>query len=163
MEYLEALLQIQMQLAAALEAEPEDAGERRRLTKRRQERRYAEGEQAQEMRSGAENREFFAEKQERNGNPDGAEQLLKEWVQRDAARTRMERLTMMARSEQSLRMAQTEQGMAPSQSENSRFQGGILGHFAAEMGLEGPAGVPTQRSMSEISRFFERDARRYGG
>ena len=39
--------------------------------------------------------------------------------------------------------------------------GNLLTHIAAS--ADGIAGAQTERSMAEISRFFERDARRYGG
>ena len=40
--------------------------------------------------------------------------------------------------------------------------GGVFGSARSNMELAGIASSPSQRSMMEISRFFERDARRYG-
>ena len=40
--------------------------------------------------------------------------------------------------------------------------GGVFGSARSKMELTGIASSPSQRSMMEISRFFERDARRYG-
>ena len=40
--------------------------------------------------------------------------------------------------------------------------GGHTGSYTRHMETGGIASSPTQRSMQEISRFFERDARRYG-
>lgn len=40
--------------------------------------------------------------------------------------------------------------------------GGLIGSARSKMELAGIASSPSQRSMMEISRFFERDARRYG-
>lgn len=40
--------------------------------------------------------------------------------------------------------------------------GGLIGSARSNMELAGIASSPSQRSMMEISRFFERDARRYG-
>ena len=40
--------------------------------------------------------------------------------------------------------------------------GGLIGSARSNMELAGIASSPSQRSMTEISRFFERDARRYG-
>ena len=40
--------------------------------------------------------------------------------------------------------------------------GGLIGSARSQMELAGIASSPSQRSMMEISRFFERDARRYG-
>ena len=41
-------------------------------------------------------------------------------------------------------------------------EGGLLGSYRQTMTVAGIASGPSQRSMQEISRFFERDARRYG-
>ena len=40
--------------------------------------------------------------------------------------------------------------------------GGMMGSYRQQMEVAGIASGPSQRSMQEISRFFERDARRYG-
>ena len=40
--------------------------------------------------------------------------------------------------------------------------GGVMGSSRQTMAVAGIASEPSQRSMREISRFFERDARRYG-
>ena len=40
--------------------------------------------------------------------------------------------------------------------------GGMMGSCRQQMEVAGIASGPSQRSMQEISRFFERDARRYG-
>ena len=41
-------------------------------------------------------------------------------------------------------------------------EGGLMGSYRQRMEFAGIASSPSQRSMQEISRFFERDARRYG-
>ena len=41
-------------------------------------------------------------------------------------------------------------------------EGGVVGSYRQRMEVAGIASGPSQRSMQEISRFFERDARRYG-
>lgn len=41
-------------------------------------------------------------------------------------------------------------------------EGGVMGSYRQTMTVAGIASGPSQRSMQEISRFFERDARRYG-
>ena len=41
-------------------------------------------------------------------------------------------------------------------------EGGVVGSYRQKMEFAGIASGPSQRSMQEISRFFERDARRYG-
>ena len=43
-----------------------------------------------------------------------------------------------------------------------RAEGGLLGSYRQTMTVAGIASGPSQWSMQEISRFFERDARRYG-
>lgn len=40
--------------------------------------------------------------------------------------------------------------------------GGLTGAYEQTLSVAGPAAAPTQQSMEEISRYFERDARRYG-
>ncbi len=40
---------------------------------------------------------------------------------------------------------------------------GLTGAYEQTLTVAGPAAAPTTRSMAEISRYFERDARRYGG
>lgn len=40
--------------------------------------------------------------------------------------------------------------------------GGHTGSYSRMLQADGIAGSPTQRSMQEISRYFERDSRRYG-
>ena len=40
--------------------------------------------------------------------------------------------------------------------------GGMMGSYRQRMEVAGIASGPSQRSMQKISRFFERDARRYG-
>ena len=41
-------------------------------------------------------------------------------------------------------------------------EGGVVGSYRQTLEFAGIASGPSQRSMQEISRFFERDARRYG-
>ena len=41
--------------------------------------------------------------------------------------------------------------------------GGAVTQSWTQLRTAGIAGAQTERSMAEISRFFERDARRYGG
>ena len=67
------------------------------------------------------------------------------------------------RSEQALEGAQQTQGVQPSVMRHSRFEGGLCADFSQSLETQGVSGAQTQRSMREISRFFERDARRYGG
>ena len=43
-----------------------------------------------------------------------------------------------------------------------RAPSGLTGSYRQTMTVAGLASGPSQRSMQEISRFFERDARRYG-
>ena len=43
------------------------------------------------------------------------------------------------------------------------MSGGLVTRSVSLLQTTGAAGYDTRRSMAEISRFFERDARRYGG
>ncbi len=51
----------------------------------------------------------------------------------------------------------------PSAQAGSAFSGGLIGRLTQTLETEGVSSIQAQRSMGEISRFFERDARRYGG
>lgn len=74
-------------------------------------------------------------------------------------------------SAQALRQAQMEESSRRVMQEQSvrllsrtpqNTPDGLMGGFTQTMTVAGPAAAPTAWSMAEISRFFERDARRYG-
>ena len=67
------------------------------------------------------------------------------------------RQTMRMESLQQQKTAQKEQEQTTNNAE-----GGLLGSYRQTMTVAGIASGPSQWSMQEISRFFERDARRYG-
>lgn len=67
------------------------------------------------------------------------------------------------RQERLLRQTQQTQSVSVPLSTPSRWGGGVVGELSQTMEASGLAGRQTRYAMSEISRFFERDARRYGG
>lgn len=68
------------------------------------------------------------------------------------------------RQERVLRQTQQAQSVSvPLSAASSRGGGGVMGEFSKTLETSGIAGRQTAYAMSEISRFFERDARRYGG
>lgn len=67
------------------------------------------------------------------------------------------------RQERLLRQTQQTQSISVPLSTPSRWGGGVVGELSQTMEASGLAGRQTRYAMSEISRFFERDARRYGG
>lgn len=70
--------------------------------------------------------------------------LRQETIERETARTRERQSVLLS--------ARTPQN-SPA---------GLTGRYEQLLSVAGPAAAPTQKSMAEISRFFERDARRYG-
>lgn len=67
------------------------------------------------------------------------------------------------RQERVLRQTQQAQSVSVPLSAASGRGGGVMGEFSKTLETSGIAGRQTAYAMSEISRFFERDARRYGG
>lgn len=93
----------------------------------------------------------------------GAAALLQELLRLEQTGARASLRAAQLRSEQALESAQQTQGVQPSVMRHSRFEGGLCADFSQSLETQGVSGAQTQRSMREISRFFERDARRYGG
>lgn len=56
----------------------------------------------------------------------------------------------------------SRQGVLLSAQTPQRTPGALTGGYEQTLTVAGPAAGPTRQSMAEISRFFERDARRYG-
>lgn len=67
------------------------------------------------------------------------------------------------RQERVLRQTQQAQSVSVPLSAANGRGGGVMGEFSKTLEASGIAGRQTAYAMSEISRFFERDARRYGG
>ncbi len=67
-----------------------------------------------------------------------------------------------AQMERNSRRVMQEQGVRLLSRTPQNTPDGLMGGFTQTMTVAGPAAAPTAWSMAEISRFFERDARRYG-
>ena len=78
---------------------------------------------------------------------------FREAAQMQTAQTREleQRMTMLQERQTVDLMARTPDG-----------ESGMVGSWREKMEVAGIASAPSQKSMQEISRFFERDARRYG-
>lgn len=164
MEYMEALLQKQTKIAAELETEPEAARELwcAALRMRTAQEDGAQTQDARQTPHGAMERGEADEAGEAEAEDD-TEQALRKLTELDAERARVRRLSEVgAQSGGAAFSAYTAAhmaaakaaGMAPFFTE---------GQSEAPRALSGTTDARTQRSMQEISRFFERDARRYGG
>lgn len=64
--------------------------------------------------------------------------------------------------ERELRRTRESQSVLLSARTPQNTPAGLTGAYEQTLNVAGLAAAPTQRSMAEISRFFERDARRYG-
>lgn len=162
MDYLEALLQAQAQIAAQLEAEP-DAALRQYAVRRKtrtEENAEGTGETARGYGDAKENGAAAASETAEN---DGAAALLRELARLDAIQARAAGITMRMESERQMQQAQQSQSVQPSQMRPGRYEGGLNGRTVQTLESTGLAGAQTQWTMGEISRYFERDARRYGG
>jgi len=100
---------------------------------------------------------------DRPGKADGAEPLLRELRRLEDAQLRAALLTTQTEGERQLRTLQQMQSVQPSAQAGSAFSGGLIGRLTQTLETEGVSSIQALRSMGEISRFFERDARRYGG
>ena len=166
LEYVKRLLLEQTKLAAQFEAAPQPELREHSL--------HAETAQTQEPETEA------AAKQEAGQAPPqeekaeaGAEQSAEDRIRELSRQTmRMQSLQMektaRRQAEQTKLLERTmtilQDGQAvnlPARTVDSE-QGGLIGSWQQTMRTAGVASSPSQRSMQEISRFFERDARRYG-
>lgn len=160
MGYVDELLSAHAALAAELEAEPEEALARHAARRRGQTREEQEKPENDARGVPAEETpETGAERTEERGAAALLQELL--WLEQTGARASLRAAQL--RSEQALEGAQQTQGVQPSVMRHSRFEGGLCADFSQSLETQGVSGAQTQRSMREISRFFERDARRYGG
>lgn len=160
MGYVDELLSAHAALAAELEAEPEEALARH-AARRRGQTREAQEKPENDVRGvpAEEAPETGAERTEERG----AAALLQEMLRLAQTGARASLRAVQLQSERALQSAQETQGVQPSAMRHSRYEGGLGGGFLQTLESEGVSGMQTQRSMREISRFFERDARRYGG
>ena len=163
MDYVQTLLLAQAGMAAQLGGETELVLLERMLSRKRTEEQTLTEEAIRE--SGAGNPAGVQEDggqtalQERENAPEALLARLRDLTQTsERAESRSIRM-----QEEVLRNTQQAQSVSVSQTAHSGFGGGAAGDFMQQMALSGIAGRQTQRSMGEISRYFERDARRYGG
>ena len=164
MGYVDELLSAHMALAAELEAEPAampslQGAVRRRV---RGDREQTVTESGAAGTAGEERREAV-EAGGQTQEERGAAALLQQMRRLEEARARASLRAAQMQSIQTLQQAQQTQGVQPSAMRHSRYEGGLGADFLQTLETAGVSGVQTQRSMQEISRFFERDARRYGG
>lgn len=164
MDYLEELLWMQMALAAELEEEP-----RTELTEHSLPRSKRKAEQAvpSEQAEAAGEAEWTEDREVPAPDTEEVEalpqkRLLLQWTELQSAVGRIGLLSQTL-SERQLAATQTEQGAYVSQLSASRFSGGLTADATQRMLASGIAGHRTGQTMSQISRYFERDARRYGG
>lgn len=150
MTYVEKLLQMQTRLAAGFDHEDAPALPRYLLVK-----------QERSQRQAAEDDGGTSDLPKQNGQSDAAQLLRKLQRLQTAAEISPERMRMKEEVQQTI--LHHSQSVLPSQTRQSAYEGGLIGDFRQTMVTAGLAGIRTQRSMSEISRYFERDARRYGG
>ena len=167
MDYIQMLLQMQTALAQALEEEPGMELPEAAMIRPRQ------GSQEEEQEAfAAESREESMEAEEpaakKSQSATGGEE-------RQEARWMLERLELLQAAngraamiaqtlaEQKISALQKSQSGYVSQQGDSRFLGGVTAEPARPLLASGIAGQQTQRTMFDISRYFERDARRYGG
>ena len=81
-----------------------------------------------------------------------------------AMQERRGRIALLRQTLSEQRQRQTMQLLSvdPMQRRPENTTGGLTGSYRQTLVSDGIAGAPTERSMLEISRYFERDARRYG-
>ena len=164
LEYVRRLLLAQTRLAAQFDTAPQP--EIREVTLRMEQ---TEQNSREDDAHGREKR--MGEKQA-GAEMDGAETWSAEHALREMTRQTMRLESMQlqksaqAQMEQTKRLeaAMTELTQRQSVDITSRTPdsaaGGMMGSYRQRMEFAGIASSPSQRSMQEISRFFERDARR---
>ncbi len=166
LEYVKRLLLMQTKLAAQF-----DAGQTPEI---RETALHAEAVQTEDalrtrLRKDTKNGGFRAGEVRSDAGTDGPEDKLRELTRQTM---RMESLqqqkTAQKEQEQTRRLeaamtALQERQMVELEKRTPECApSGLTGSYRQTMTVAGIASGPSQRSMQEISRFFERDARRYG-
>ena len=90
--------------------------------------------------------------------PAGAEELYQRLMQAASLQGQTAAIRQAAEQEQLFRQIRSEAAAAQIREQHP---GGISAQTWQSMRISGTAGKQTQQSMAEISRFFERDSRRY--
>ena len=166
LEYVRRLLLAQTRLAAQFDTAPQP--EIREVTlqmEKKEQNSPEEDAPGQEKRPGL---------MQTGAEMDGTETWSAEQALREMARQTMRLESMQQQKSAQAQMEQTRK-MEAAMTELTQRQrvditartpdsaeGGVVGSYRQKMEFAGIASSPSQRSMQEISRFFERDARRYG-
>ena len=165
MTYVEKILRMQAEVAAELQPEADEALTVYHWSARVRPEDGTQDAETETEPGTAEALSLPADMQtpDRPGKADGAEPLLRELRRLEDAQQRAALLTTQTEGERQLRTLQQMQSVQPSAQAGSAFSGGLIGRLTQTLETEGVSSIQAQRSMGEISRFFERDARRYGG
>ena len=166
LEYVKRLLLAQTQLAAQFDAgQPPEIRE----TALRAENMQEEKRQTDAAAPGAQKKNVPAQAQPGQAQEQTVEDQLREMTRKTM---RMESMQMQkAAQAQQEQTRELEAAMTALQGNQTvdlgkqtpeSAEGGLTGSYWQTMTVAGIASGPSQRSMQEISRFFERDARRYG-
>lgn len=166
LEYVRRLLLAQTRLAAQFDTAPQP--EIREVTlqmEKKEQNSPEEDAPGQEKRPGL---------MQTGAEMDGTETWSAEQALREMARQTMRLESMQLQKSAQAQLEQTRK-MEAAMTELTQRQrvditartpdsaeGGVVGSYRQKMEFAGIASSPSQRSMQEISRFFERDARRYG-
>ena len=166
LEYVERLLLAQTRLAAQFESAPQP--------EIREDSLRAEQKGAQEQEEDSAGEKKKQNLMQREGDEARAVEVSAEGRLREMARQtmRMQSIRMQKTArEETERTKRMERAMTALQQRQTinlpaktpdAPEGGMTGSYKQKMEVAGIASGPSQRSMQEISRFFERDARRYG-
>ena len=166
LEYVRRLLLAQTRLAAQFDTAPQP--EIREVTLR------SEQEAGDAQEQSTQSREKRPGLMQAGAEMDGTETWSAEQALREMARQTMRLESMQLQKSAQAQMEQTRRLEAAMTELTQRQRvditsrtpdsaaGGMMGSCRQRMEVAGIASGPSQRSMQEISRFFERDARRYG-
>ena len=166
LEYVERLLLAQTRLAAQFESAPQP--EIREVSLRAEKK---DAQEPEENSAGVKKKQHLTQQEWHKARlPEGsAEDRLWEMTRQTmrmqsirmqkTAQEETERTKRMERAMTALQQRQTTD--LPAKTPDAA-DGGMTGSYRKMMEVAGIASSPSQRSMQEISRFFERDARRYG-
>lgn len=166
LEYVRRLLLAQTRLAAQFDTAPQP--EIREIALR------AERETGDAQEQNTQSREKRPGLMQADAEMDGTETWSAEQALREMTRQTMRLESMQLQKSAQAQLEQTRK-MEAAMTELTQRQrvditartpdsaaGGVVGSYRQQMEVAGIASSPSQRSMQEISRFFERDARRYG-
>ena len=166
LEYVRRLLLAQTRLAAQFDTAPQP--EIREIALR------AERETGDAQEQNTQGREKRPGLMQTGAEMDGTETWSAEQALREMARQTMRLESMQLQKSAQAQLEQTRRLEAAMTELTQRqrvditartldsTEGGVVGSYRQQMEFAGIASGPSQRSMQEISRFFERDARRYG-